>query len=109
MRLIFLHRDQELFDTGEVTDNTNWKLITETLLEGYHIRSLHKNTFYPYGLDNDNLVESYGLNSRVIFPFKRIEKLRNIDPGKRNISGMVTKVYHLFPMSVCLFYLNTPA
>ena len=95
--LDFFTKDQELFDTGEVTDNTNWKLITETLLEGYHIRALHKNTFYPYGLDNINLVESYGLNSRVIFPFKRIEKLRNIDPAKRNISGMVTKVYHLFP------------
>ena len=95
--LVFFTKDQELFDTGEVTDNTNWKLITETLLEGYHIRSLHKNTFYQYGLDNINLVESYGLNSRVIFPFKRIEKLRNIDPAKRNISGMVTKVYHLFP------------
>ena len=95
--LDFFTKDQKLFDTGEVEDNTNWKLITETLLEGYHIRSLHKNTFYPYGLDNINLVESYGLNSRVIFPFKRIEKLRNIEPAKRNISGMVTKVYHLFP------------
>ena len=95
--LDFFTKDQKLFDKGEVEDNTNWKLITETLLEGYHIRSLHKNTFYPYGLDNINLVESYGLNSRVIFPFKRIEKLRNIEPAKRNISGMVTKVYHLFP------------
>ena len=95
--LDFFTKDQKLFDKGEVEDNTNWKLITETLLEGYHIRSLHKNTFYPYGLDNLNLVESYGLNSRVIFPFKRIEKLRNIEPAKRNISGMVTKVYHLFP------------
>lgn len=54
-------------------------------------------TFYPYGLDNINLVESYGLNSRVIFPFKRIEKLRDIDPSQRSINGMVTKVYHLFP------------
>ena len=95
--LDFFTKDQELFDTGEVEDCTNWKLITETLLEGYHIKSLHKNTFYPYGLDNINLVESYGLNSRIIFPFKRIEKLRNIEPAKRNISGMVTKVYHLFP------------
>ena len=95
--LNFFSKEQELFHTGEVEDNTNWKLITETLLEGYHIRSLHKKTFYPYGLDNINLVESYGLNSRVIFPFKRIEKLRDIDPSQRSINGMVTKVYHLFP------------
>ena len=47
--------DQEMFQQGEVTDKANWKLLTETLLEGYHIKSLHRDTFYPYGLDNINL------------------------------------------------------
>ena len=88
---------QEMFDHGEVNDHTNWKLLTETLLEGYHIKSLHKKTFFPYGLDNINLVETFGPNSRVIFPFRRIEKLRTLKPEDRKIDGTVTKVYHLFP------------
>ena len=88
---------QEMFDHGEVNDQTNWKLLTETLLEGYHIKSLHKKTFFPYGLDNINLVETFGPNSRVIFPFRRIEKLRTLKPEDRKIDGTVTKVYHLFP------------
>ena len=88
---------QEMFDHGEVNDQTNWKLLTETLLEGYHIKSLHKKTFFPYGLDNVNLVETFGPNSRVIFPFRRIEKLRELKPEDRKIDGTVTKVYHLFP------------
>ena len=88
---------QEMFDHGEVNDQTNWKLLTETLLEGYHIKSLHKKTFFPYGLDNINLVETFGPNSRVIFPFRRIEKLRTLKPEDRKIDGTVTKVFHLFP------------
>ena len=89
--------DQEMFQQGEVTDKANWKLLTETLLEGYHIKSLHRDTFYPYGLDNINLVETFGPNSRVIYPFKRIEKLRDLQPNERKIKGTVTAVYHLFP------------
>ena len=88
---------QELFQQTELTDQMNWKLITETLLEGYHIKSLHRKTFYPYGLDNVNLVETYGANARVIFPFRRIEKLRDVAPADRKAEGMLTSVYHVFP------------
>ena len=88
---------QKMFQQTELNDQANWKLLTETLLEGYHIKSLHRNTFYPYGLDNVNLVETFGANSRVIFPFRRIEKLRDIEPSKRRLEGAVTSVYHLFP------------
>jgi len=88
---------QQLFKQSENTDQANWKLLTETLLEGYHIKSLHKKSFYPYGLDNVNLVDTYGANARVTFPFRRIEKLRDIPADKRRASGMLTSVYHLFP------------
>lgn len=95
--LDFFSSQQEMFEQAELDDQANWKLLTETLLEGYHIKSLHRNTFYPYGLDNINLVETYGANSRVIFPFRRIEKLRDIKPDKRTLDGVMTSVYHLFP------------
>ena len=66
-------------------------------MEGYHIRSLHKNSFYPYGFDNTNLVENYGPNSRITFPFRRIDKLRDVHPDDRRIDGLATSVYTLFP------------
>ncbi|MGB1245772.1 MAG: aromatic ring-hydroxylating oxygenase subunit alpha, partial [Porticoccaceae bacterium] len=88
---------QQLFKQSDNTDQANWKLLTETLLEGYHIKSLHKKSFYPYGLDNVNLVETYGANARVTFPFRRIEKLRDVPTDKRRAAGMLTSVYHLFP------------
>ncbi|MDA7853632.1 Rieske 2Fe-2S domain-containing protein [Porticoccaceae bacterium] len=89
--------EQQLFRQSENTDQANWKLLTETLLEGYHIKSLHQKSFYPYGLDNVNLVETYGANARVTFPFRRIEKLRDVPAEKRRAAGMLTTVYHLFP------------
>ena len=95
--LDYFTEDQSLINQSGIEDEANWKILHETLLEGYHIKSLHKDTFYPYGLDNINVVENYGQNSRVIFPFKRIEKLRDIDPSNRVIDGTITSVYSLFP------------
>lgn len=89
--------DQQMFDSGEVFDEANWKLIGETSMEGYHIKSLHNKTFYPYGFDNLNVVETYGANSRVVFPFRRIEKLRDKPKSQWRLDGMVTDVHQLFP------------
>ena len=95
--LDFFGPSQSFFYKSDTLDEANWKLLTETLLEGYHIKSLHRESFYPFGLDNINVVESYGQNSRVIYPFKRIEKLRSVARDERKIEGSATLVYHLFP------------
>lgn len=89
--------DQRIFYAGENVSNVNWKLFMEANLEGYHIKPTHKTTFFPYGYDNLTLLETFGRNSRVTFPFRRIEKLRALPPEQRDIKGYVTYVYHLFP------------
>ncbi len=89
--------EQEYFGSIEFTDPANWKLIAETSMEGYHIKSLHNKSFYPYGMDNVNVVETFGPNFRITFPFRRIEKLRDIPREERRISGMVTYVNQIFP------------
>jgi phenylpropionate dioxygenase-like ring-hydroxylating dioxygenase large terminal subunit len=88
---------QRIFYAHEYVSDVNWKLFMEGNLEGYHIKPTHKETFYPYGYDNLTLVETFGRNSRVTFPFRRIEKLRPLPSARRKIDGMVTYVYHLFP------------
>jgi phenylpropionate dioxygenase-like ring-hydroxylating dioxygenase large terminal subunit len=88
---------QQIFASGDNVSEVNWKLSMEGNLEGYHIKPTHRETFYPYGFDNLNIVERFGNNSRVTFPFRRIEKLRGLPTAERNIAGMVTYVYHLFP------------
>jgi choline monooxygenase len=88
---------QRIFQQHENVSDVNWKLFMEGNLEGYHIKPTHKETFYPYGFDNLTLVETFGRNCRVTFPFRRIEKLRALPASEREIDGMVTYVYHLFP------------
>src|SRR5262245_34762442 len=75
----------------------NWKVAVEGFLEGYHIRSTHPDTFYPLQFDNLNVVEHFGRNNRIAFPFRAINKLRSVSPAERSADGKLTYVYHLFP------------
>lgn len=75
----------------------NWKILAEGFIEGYHIRALHKNTFFPAQYDNLNLVERFGRNSRVTYPYQAIEKLRALPAAERKVERALTYLYHLFP------------
>ncbi|WP_108810616.1 SRPBCC family protein [Sphingorhabdus sp. Alg231-15] len=75
----------------------NWKLHLESALEGYHIRSTHQTTFFPVQYDNLTVVESFGENSRIAFPYQAIEGLRDKPRSKWSTNGRITFVYHLFP------------
>jgi phenylpropionate dioxygenase-like ring-hydroxylating dioxygenase large terminal subunit len=75
----------------------NWKVLVEQFLEGYHIRSTHKTTFYPIQYDDLNVIERFGPNTRITFPYQNIERLRDRPESSWNIGRRVTFVYHLFP------------
>mgnify|MGYP003631740985 FL=1 len=77
--------------------NANWKLHLESSLEGYHIRQTHKSTFFPVQYDNLTVVETFGENSRVAFPYQSIEGLRHKKQADISLDGRLTYVYHLFP------------
>jgi phenylpropionate dioxygenase-like ring-hydroxylating dioxygenase large terminal subunit len=97
-----LKPDQELFATTDREVEANWKIVLEGFLEGYHIRATHRETFFPYGFDNLNVVETFGRNSRVTFPFRRIAKLADVPPADRRVDGLLTYVYHLFPNALVI-------
>ncbi len=94
-----LSDDQVLFDSSESEDDINWKLTAEGTLEGYHIKPTHPETFFPYGYDNLNVVEMQGPNSRVCYPFRRIEKLRDAPRENLSLDRMVTLVNRVFPFA----------
>jgi choline monooxygenase len=75
----------------------NWKVLVEQFLEGYHIRSTHKATFYPVQYDDLNVVEAFGPNSRITFPYQNIERLRDRPETSWTIGARVTYLYQLFP------------
>jgi choline monooxygenase len=75
----------------------NWKVLCEQFLEGYHIRWTHRDTFYPVQYDDLNVVESFGPNSRITFPYRNIERLRDRPESTWTIDARVTYLYQLFP------------
>jgi len=89
--------DQIIFAETEMIVEANWKLHLESFLEGYHIKPAHKTTFFPYGYDNVNVVEFSGPHSRVTFPFRRIEALKDVSLEDHKLSNELTYVNHLFP------------
>jgi phenylpropionate dioxygenase-like ring-hydroxylating dioxygenase large terminal subunit len=89
--------DQRLFATAEREFEVNWKIFLESFIEGYHIKTTHPESFLPYGFDNLNVIDLFGRNSRVTYPFKRIQKLARLPAAERRVDGLLTYVYHLFP------------
>ncbi|BBX98892.1 aromatic ring-hydroxylating oxygenase subunit alpha [Mycobacterium lacus] len=75
----------------------NWKVLVEQFLEGYHIRSTHKDTFYPVQYDDLNVVETFGPNCRITFPYRNIERLRDRPESTWTTDARVTYLYQLFP------------
>ena len=67
-----------LLDKGTTAGLTNWKIFAEGFLEGYHIKPTHRETFFPFVYDNLNIVETYGRNGRITYPFQRMEKLIDV-------------------------------
>jgi phenylpropionate dioxygenase-like ring-hydroxylating dioxygenase large terminal subunit len=88
---------RRLVQATEQDFEVNWKILVEGFLEGYHIRPTHRDTFYPVQFDNLNVVEFFGRNTRIVFPYRAINKLRTVAPDERSADGKLTYVYHLFP------------
>ena len=86
-----------LFTVRPALREMNWKVLVEQFLEGYHIRTTHKNTFYPIQYDDLNVIEAFGPNTRITFPYQNIERLRDRPESTWNAGHRVTYVYHLFP------------
>jgi phenylpropionate dioxygenase-like ring-hydroxylating dioxygenase large terminal subunit len=86
-----------LVSSSDLDVPANWKIAVEGFLEGYHIRTTHAQTFYPVQFDNLNVIETFGPNNRVTFPYRAVNKLRSVPRAERSVDGKLTYVYHLFP------------
>lgn len=88
---------ERLVSAESIVRSMNWKVLVEQFLEGYHIRSTHHDTFFPLQYDDLNVVEQFGPNSRITFPYRNIERLRDRPESSWTVDRRLTYVYHLFP------------
>jgi phenylpropionate dioxygenase-like ring-hydroxylating dioxygenase large terminal subunit len=81
---------------------TNWKIMQDAFLDGYHIQYAHPNTAGKIIHTNVMAFEDFGRHCRFIAPRKSIDRWLEEDPGDRNLDRYVTETHFLLPNSTLL-------
>lgn len=82
----------------------NWKLVIDAFSEGYHLKTLHKNSVEPFFHDNGVVFDQMGLHSRSIGSRKEIDKARTLAEKDWDFRALTTPFYTLFPNTVLVFH-----
>ena len=85
------------YDRRLVPEKANWKILVDTFLEGYHIGFLHKDSLGSILYGNIGDFEAFGNNARVIFPRKKLARLREQPEAEWSLMRNTAIVYLLFP------------
>jgi phenylpropionate dioxygenase-like ring-hydroxylating dioxygenase large terminal subunit len=83
------------------TRRCNWKLVIEAFLDGYHIRSLHRDSIYRFFLDAASVVDRVGPHFRAVTARRALtEAPPAIPPG--DVRAVTTPSLVLFPATVVI-------
>ena len=87
-------------ETRVVRRRMNWKLMSDTFWEAYHIKVLHAQNVAPLFVKNLAMFDAFGRNTRYIGVRKSIEKLRDLAAGKLDPIPHTTILMNLFPNTI---------
>lgn len=85
------------YDRRSVKETMNWKILVDTFHEGYHIGFLHRDSLTGILLGNVTDFEAFGPNHRLIFPRRKLERLKAEPEETWDLMWNTTTVYSLFP------------
>ena len=88
-----------VFRRATTTAHTNWKIVMEAFLDGYHVRHLHKNTVGPYFKDHRSYSELAGPHIRSIVGRSGFEEALASGPIDE-IRNTATPTYVIFPNTI---------
>jgi len=63
-----------VFTRIETERACNWKLVVEAFMEAYHIRTLHRDSIYPFLMDAQADFDQFGPHQRMIVARRRCEE-----------------------------------
>jgi phenylpropionate dioxygenase-like ring-hydroxylating dioxygenase large terminal subunit len=87
-------------ETRVVRRRINWKLVSDTFWEAYHIKVLHAANVGPLFVKNLALFDAFGQNHRYVGIRKSIEKLRGLPEEKWDLVAHATILMNLFPNTI---------
>jgi phenylpropionate dioxygenase-like ring-hydroxylating dioxygenase large terminal subunit len=91
-----------LFRRVEMEKRCNWKLVVEAFLEGYHIRSLHRNTISPYFLDATAVSQAVGPHFRSAAARRSLAE--RAAGAALDLRLDCTFTHYLFPNTILIFH-----
>jgi phenylpropionate dioxygenase-like ring-hydroxylating dioxygenase large terminal subunit len=90
------------FSLRRFTKKINWKLVIDTFLESYHVRTAHKDTIAPMFFDNIGLADRFEPHQRIIFPKLTISDLADQPEESWSLRQHANILYVLFPNTMIL-------
>ena len=88
-----------VFRRATTAARTNWKIVMEAFLDGYHVRHLHKNTVGPYFEGHQSYSELAGPHVRAIVGRGGFRQAVE-DDAIGDIRDIATPTYVLFPNTI---------
>ena len=88
-----------VFRRGTTTARTNWKIVMEAFLDGYHVRHLHKKTVGPYFEGHQSYSEPAGPHVRAIVGRGGFREAIESD-AVGDIRDIATPTYVFFPSTI---------
>jgi phenylpropionate dioxygenase-like ring-hydroxylating dioxygenase large terminal subunit len=86
-----------LYDKRLIHETMNWKVLVDTFHESYHVGFLHKDSLTGILLPNVADFEAFGDNHRLVFPRRKIDRLRGLPECEWDLMWNSAIVYCLFP------------
>lgn len=90
------------FDKRLVPERMNWKILVDTFHEGYHIGFLHRDSLTEILHGNIADFEAFGFNHRLVFPRKKLERLKAEPEANWDLMWNTSMVYALFPNTLLI-------
>jgi phenylpropionate dioxygenase-like ring-hydroxylating dioxygenase large terminal subunit len=95
-----------LFETRTNEWALNWKLILDTFLESYHIRTLHRTSIWPEYLANTAIFDAFGPHPRNIGLLRSVLGEFEKPEAERRLLPHATTQYILVPSGLLTYQRN---
>lgn len=86
-----------LYDKRLTPETMNWKILVDTFHEAYHVGFLHRDSLGSILVANVCDFEAFGANHRIVFPRKKVDRLRSMPESEWDLMWNSATVYCLFP------------
>jgi phenylpropionate dioxygenase-like ring-hydroxylating dioxygenase large terminal subunit len=92
----------EVADQRVVRRAMNWKLISDTFWEAYHIKMLHRTTVAPLFVRNLALYDGFAMCHRLVGIRTSIAKLKGVPESQWDLLPHATILMNFFPNTICV-------